>query len=579
MGPATLETPAETHPVAAPPSPALFVRFTDAKAVLVLAAVWVLMSAAAGPVGDFPLNDDWSFGRSVCRLVEDGRFELTGWMSMTFVVQLFWGALFCVPAGFSFTALRLSTLAAGLAGIVATYGLLRDANLRRRPAMLGGLVLAANPLYFHLSHTFMTDVPFVALATPAAVFFARSLRRERNSDLILGTLAACGATLVRQLGVAIPIGFAMATLVANPRRLKDTLRAVWPTMVVGGVLVGYNVGLARWHGVPALYHLPATNLRQMLVANGVMTLGVIAANAIVALFYVGLFTLPFTLARLSQPTILPAGTRARGPKIAAFGVFFGLLAACGFGFAGLPLVGNVLHDGGLGPLTLRDTYLLGLTHWPAVPFLHAGVAMLGALGAAVLTYALLTGLSALLSTTREDREPRARVAWFALAVSLAFFGPTALAGFYDRYLLLLLPLTMLALASLPRPIGSAAESGGRLLRTACVATILVVYAGFSVAATHDYIEWNRARWAATRWLVDERGVSPSRIDGGAEVNGWYLYRPEYQAQPEKSWWWVEDDEYLLAFGPVDGYAEQKAVGFTRWLPPGKHRVVVLRRSP
>jgi hypothetical protein len=36
---------------------------------------------------------------------------------MTRVFQIVWGALFCFPFGFSYTALRISTLTLGLVGV------------------------------------------------------------------------------------------------------------------------------------------------------------------------------------------------------------------------------------------------------------------------------------------------------------------------------------------------------------------------------------------------------------------------------------------------------------------------------
>ena len=125
---------------------------------VVLAAVWCVMTLLVNPVGNFPLNDDWSYGHAVQSLVERGTLRFTGWTSMPLVVQVLWGALFCFPFGFSFTVLRLSTLVLGLAGVLAAYELLCEAGSRRGLAICGALLLAVNPIYFGLSHTFMTDV-------------------------------------------------------------------------------------------------------------------------------------------------------------------------------------------------------------------------------------------------------------------------------------------------------------------------------------------------------------------------------------------------------------------------------------
>lgn len=58
-----------------------------------------------------------------------GRFALTSSASANVIAQAYWGALFCFPVGFSFTALRLSTLVLGGLGILALYLLLRELGI------------------------------------------------------------------------------------------------------------------------------------------------------------------------------------------------------------------------------------------------------------------------------------------------------------------------------------------------------------------------------------------------------------------------------------------------------------------
>jgi hypothetical protein len=129
-------------------------------AVIVLA--WIGLSVAAWPVGEFPLNDDWSYSRSVEILVHQGRFDLV-YGGMPLLTQVAWGTLVTVPFGFSFAALRASTWVLGFVGLVAMFALLR--SLRPPPglALFGTLLLAANPFYLSLALTFMTDIPFLGL--------------------------------------------------------------------------------------------------------------------------------------------------------------------------------------------------------------------------------------------------------------------------------------------------------------------------------------------------------------------------------------------------------------------------------
>ena len=164
------------QPAAAEPRLPVRIPKGAARDMLLLAAIWVASLFIVNPVGDFPLNDDWSFGLAVKRLLQTGDFRPTGWASMPLITQTLWGSLFCLPAGFSFNALRLSTLLLSLCSILGVYLLVRQAHPSRMLAAVTALTLGFNPIYYVLSNTFMTDVPFTAFLLAAAWFFSRNLR-------------------------------------------------------------------------------------------------------------------------------------------------------------------------------------------------------------------------------------------------------------------------------------------------------------------------------------------------------------------------------------------------------------------
>src|SRR5262245_39140062 len=99
-------------------------RVTNRTCILLLSCIWVAAAVVVNPIGNFPLNDDWAYGFAVRNLVETGELRLSDWTATNLFAQVYWGAIFCFPFGFSFTALRLSTLSLGLIGVLATYGLL-----------------------------------------------------------------------------------------------------------------------------------------------------------------------------------------------------------------------------------------------------------------------------------------------------------------------------------------------------------------------------------------------------------------------------------------------------------------------
>jgi len=74
-----------------------------------------------------------------------------------------WGAGWSQLLGFSFTTLTYSTLFMSFVALFSFYGVARATGTPPWGALLGTALLAYNPLFVHLSYSFMTDVPFIAL--------------------------------------------------------------------------------------------------------------------------------------------------------------------------------------------------------------------------------------------------------------------------------------------------------------------------------------------------------------------------------------------------------------------------------
>ena len=87
-----------------------------------LTAIWLLAILLINPMGEFPLNDDFSYARSTLNLSEGGILRYDPWLSMTLLAQVLWGTAFCKLFGFSFTVLRCSTLVLGWVGLVHLHG-------------------------------------------------------------------------------------------------------------------------------------------------------------------------------------------------------------------------------------------------------------------------------------------------------------------------------------------------------------------------------------------------------------------------------------------------------------------------
>ncbi len=200
-----------------------------------LAVVLVLFLAAAAavnPLREAPYDDDWAFGETVKHLLETGEYRLNDWLGPNMPFQAVWGALFCLPGGYSFAALRLSTIVLAVIGLVAFRGLAVEHGMSRGAANLLTLCLASSPLFFKLSLTFLSDVPFLAITLVATLLYTRALRDERWSSWLAASLAASAAIFIRQFGMALVGGMALIWF-ADTRRWQRL-----PQYLLGVLLPG-----------------------------------------------------------------------------------------------------------------------------------------------------------------------------------------------------------------------------------------------------------------------------------------------------------------------------------------------------
>jgi hypothetical protein len=548
-------------------------RSAVARDVALIFGAWLVLTVLVWPAGDFPLDDDWTYAKSVQILVQQGRIDLV-FAAVPLVAQVVWGALFSVPLGFSFTALRISTWVLGAVGLVATYGLLRTVNespqtggWARRLPLLGALLLAVNPLYLTLSLTFMTDVPSLAVSIAALVVLATGLASGSHRTLAAGGALLLLALLIRQPAIAVAAGVGLAWIATRRPSLRSIAIGAALPLAALALLFGYEYVIRRTIGLPPLYGHPYDPITDAAAATPIALVAL--GRLILVALYLGFFALPLSL--VAAGTLWPAvsTSQRRSAMVMVTLAVAGALVLAGNG--PIQPLGNVAYDLGLGPPLLRDVYVLDLPHLPAAPaLLWDLVAVIAAAGSALLLWVLALGLAALRRRATMGLPRLPLIA--AAATLLIYLGFLVVSGFLDRYLLWLLPLVLPLIAVAAR--GGARPGAGWLRAAAAVALASTL---FGVAGAHDYFAWNRSRWAALDDLLAQ-GVSAARIDGGFEFNGWFGYDPRYQERPGLSWWWVRDDEYVVSFGPLDGYTEVARYPYDRWLPPGGGAVLVLQRS-
>jgi hypothetical protein len=496
--------------------------------LLMFAAMFMAYSSAA-----VPLIDDWIYAWSVRHFLKTGALRILEWSTTYPIAQILWGALWSELFGFSFAVLRLSTLLLAWAGLIAFFLTLRELQIRPLPAALGTFVLLCNPVLFMLSHSFMTDVPFLSVMNGALLFYVRWARRGRTADLALGSGLATAAFLIRQVGVAlavIPIGYLLLTWLAEgTRRILPWQQRL--CLLVPFLGLGLTLGwIHAVHGETRVYHEKTELLRFVWSISGWIYL----RELLHVILHLGLILWPLTWAVVSRLS-LRALTWAAGIT----------LVLCGFcllheGELPQPL-GHVLNWDELGMGRVLIAGPLPDRPWLVWPQrLVLGVALSGAV---VLVAMLVDGLrgwthwiqgaGAVLLLNGLCQLPLLAILWL----------------FYDRYYLPLLPGSIALLISRLHPTKRV---------TALILAGGTLSGAVAITGTIDMFRFSVTVAEARMWLL-RQGVAPEYIDAGYVLNGWWLYAPSLQSGrgPEPDIPFITGMTslpYKIANAPDSGYA-------------------------
>ena len=543
--------------------------------LLALTVLWLVAAIIVDPRGNFPLNDDWVYGWPVKMFLESGRLEILSSTGVSLISQVGWGLLFCGVLGFSFTVLRLSMLVLGLVGVLATYHVFKLARADRRIAFLAALIVGFNPIYYELSFTFMTDVSFLAFVLLTLLFLFKFLEKDRFSFLIGATVTAILSTLIRDVGVLLPGVFGVVLVLKNGLGKRTLAQATIPLAFSLGAYVLYRSIVAATVGSPSTYDAKVRMILNIF-EGGIDGLLLIFDRFHHSVMYLGLFLAPFIIVKLGGLWCNYDACRKKwwwGVAVCSAVLLTWRMFVLG---KMMPLAKNVLFDFGLGPPTLRDVGVLHIpNYYTASPYLWFAVTIVALMGAcAALGFFAVEAYEGIRKRVWKTSDPGSAQLTIVVGVVIGYLGLISLSGLFDRYLIFVIPFCLLAMHYWA-PIH---KQGVSKIVVAISAVLMFFPAVFAVGATHDYLSWNRARWAALDHLTKEQNVSPERIDGGIEFNGWFLYDKNYARQKDKSWWFVIDDEFIVSFGPLPGYQVEGSYPFTRIMPPGRAAVLILRRN-
>jgi hypothetical protein len=429
-------------------------------------------------------------------MVSTGRLRVLEISAIYPLFQILWGSLFASVAGFSFGVLRFSTVSLSVIACAAVHATLREMGCRRSTALLGAMALAFDPVYFALSFSFMTEIPFVCASALALYWFVRSVRRDQTSALWLGGLFSVLAFLVRPIGIALPVTV-VPSLITRTDWRASLRRSALPLVAAVGLMAALQIVIPNVFGTTDWAATRRDYLRWWFT---VPVKDYLTWN--VSLLFVSVFPL--------VPILVPYLFRRKRLWQTLLASVL-LAAACFVAFRELP---DPLPD--WQTWSLQDIAARAMVDGPLEPSTWSvraapAVRILGLLAMASILISLVRRRGALF-----EREGAGALVLTLAALHIAMIHVLWL--YNDRYYVVLAPLWAI--------LGASALGDADRARWIAV-PLIAIWAAVAVTGTRDMLAYNDACARAASALEAE-GVAPIDIDAGYAVNGWRLYaHPEH----------------------------------------------------
>jgi hypothetical protein len=462
------------------------------------------------PYAELGIADDWVYVRDALNVTLTGHISYSGGETPMLGWQLYFGALFIKLFGFSFTVVRFSTAVQAVATAFLLQRIGMRAGLNSWNAAFVTLIFVLSPLYFPYAFTFMSDVSGVLCVLACVYMCLRAMQaRSERAAMIWVSLAA----LVNAVGGTVRQIAWLGLLVMVPCTLW-LLRKSRRVLVAGGLscVCGLVFIFAALHWLKQQpYIVPVSPIPRRI------NLDFLKNGGRVVLGGAGVLTM------YALPVLLLFARAVRLWKRR-------LAAAAGALLAIVPIhllkIDKWPANAAFNVITFHTADRLNDLAAAAIPLAAARSSL-----RFLLTGAVVFGLLCLVLFCLE-REPAGplppespvsqqkdtAISWQNLGVILGpfsaaylFFVVVAFA-IYDRYFLPLFAILLLVLVRFYQ------EKQKARLSWACI-LLIVPFAGFSLAATHDDFALSRG-YAATAAEIRSSGVPATAILGPQAMEGW-----------------------------------------------------------
>lgn len=491
----------------------------DLLCILACVVISVLAILVTNPIAEASFNDDWAYALSVREMANGSGIHFHGWETSLNFIQVAWAALWVKIFGYSLTLIRLSTLAM-TAGCAATlYSLFRTCGVVPSRSVIGTCAITLSPVFVAVGTSFMTDVPSLFFLLLIISNFVRTTKHADSPFIgwcCFATLSAWVLGFNRQTLWFVPLAVLPCLAYTQPqaKKWRPVLLLLWIASVV------VIVAAFRWQAQQP-YNIQDSASLMIKNALAEPRYVVFSLEKFILSFF--LLTLPlFTFSHRFWDLAkhLPRGWRW------GIGVTSLVLAVIGYLipqkyqqlFAPWDKFGNMVTTQGL----LTSEMLIGERITVLSPvivfFLNFGVFFL-------VIHVCFVAIRSLSSQRHEWKSCFSRV-WtetppavqflfsFCLLYTVLLIPRILSNGAFDRYHLPLITLAALWIFYIESKHNVHARFSGQ---EKWAAGLLLIWGGFGIAMTHDYVAMMRNQAGVAAWL-EKQGIARTRISAGWEYD-------------------------------------------------------------
>jgi hypothetical protein len=467
------------------------------------------------PVANMPYSDEFSYDKTALEFARTGHILYNGWATAMLGWLIPWGAVVIKIFGFSFTGMRLSMLPIDAATVFLLHQILRRFGINSSNAIFGTLTFALSPIFMPSAVSFMTDVPGMFVIFVCLYMCQEAVKTPSDRAALIwlasATVFNVTAGTVRQIAWLGALVMVPSTVWLLRKR---------PGMKLTGVIfwsLGFTGVLAFLHWFNTQpYSVPEHVIWARITW---MTFPHLAAQLVKMFLCLLLLILPLSVAWLPTARELSRSAWLRVGGALALFVAFELLADL-LGRMDLWLMPWMMYllqeQSALSPGMFGTPP--GMTLWIrfAISLFVIAVPLIA------LERELERKPNALPRRSILDAGGNAGTSWYEIAWILGPFSLSyvlllmprgAFDVIQDRYLVGLIPSILVVLLKLYQE-----RIGPRL--PAVSVFMLVLFAVYSVAGTHDYYAESRAQVRAIQ-MVESSGIPRKSIQAGFPSDGWF----------------------------------------------------------